>query len=192
MAMVGRDWFCTPKIVTTLHFFSRMSHFSNNLKADGHGEVWVDMRPETKFKQYGWRCTTKEDSYSNRTLIGNWNQERYDLCKLEERKPLPSQVVMTGGNGNYSWLIPMYIYLCIYFHDQNQSGPYIHEKPGMPQTFLDADDLRASYAGFLHLDVVPSSTMQKTSTSHYTVQLLVITTATLQITAYLLLPAPMY
>uniref|UniRef100_A0A8C5MV40 Uncharacterized protein n=1 Tax=Leptobrachium leishanense TaxID=445787 RepID=A0A8C5MV40_9ANUR len=61
------------------------------LHADGHGEVWVDSGPGSKFKQYGWRCTTKEDSYSNRTLIGNWNQDRYDLSILKERKPMPSQ-----------------------------------------------------------------------------------------------------
>ncbi|XP_040181345.1 UPF0686 protein C11orf1 homolog [Rana temporaria] len=69
----------------------RMAYFSSDLKADGHGEVWVDIGPDAKLKQYGWRCTTKEDSYSNKTLLGNWNQERYDLRKLEERKPLPSQ-----------------------------------------------------------------------------------------------------
>ncbi|XP_075046207.1 cilia- and flagella-associated protein 68 [Mixophyes fleayi] len=68
-----------------------MSIFGSDLKADGHGEVWIDFKSDDKFKQYGWRCTTKEDSYSNKTLIGNWNQERYDLCKIEERKPLPSQ-----------------------------------------------------------------------------------------------------
>ncbi|XP_040282346.1 UPF0686 protein C11orf1 homolog [Bufo bufo] len=68
-----------------------MSHFGSDLKADGHGEVWLDIRPDTKFKQYGWRCTTKEDSYCNKTLIGNWNQEHYDLCKLAERKPTVSQ-----------------------------------------------------------------------------------------------------
>ncbi|XP_077105925.1 cilia- and flagella-associated protein 68 isoform X3 [Ranitomeya variabilis] len=68
-----------------------MSHFVSNLKANGHGEVWVDIRPETKFRQYGWRCTTQEDAYCHKTLIGNWNQERYDLCKLEQRRPLPSQ-----------------------------------------------------------------------------------------------------
>lgn len=71
-----------------------MAYFSSDLKADGHGEVWVDFGPNAKLKQYGWRCTTKEDSYSNKTLLGNWNQERYDLRKLEERKPLPSQVLM--------------------------------------------------------------------------------------------------
>ncbi|KAM8927675.1 cilia- and flagella-associated protein 68 [Pelodytes ibericus] len=65
--------------------------FGSILHADGHGEVWTDLGPLTKFKQYGWRCTTKEDSYSNKSLMGNWNQERYDLCKLAERKPIPSQ-----------------------------------------------------------------------------------------------------
>ncbi|KAM9299400.1 cilia- and flagella-associated protein 68 [Gastrophryne carolinensis] len=68
-----------------------MAYYSSDLKATGHGEVWLDYGPGAKFKQYGWRCTTKEDSYSNKTLLGNWNQERYDLQKLEERKPLPSQ-----------------------------------------------------------------------------------------------------
>ncbi|XP_018419523.1 PREDICTED: UPF0686 protein C11orf1 homolog [Nanorana parkeri] len=68
-----------------------MADYNSDLKADGHGEVWVDSEPGAKLKQYGWRCTTKEDSYSNKTLLGNWNQEHYDLRKLEERKPLPSQ-----------------------------------------------------------------------------------------------------
>ncbi|KAM5132270.1 cilia- and flagella-associated protein 68 isoform 2-T2 [Mantella aurantiaca] len=68
-----------------------MAYYSSDVKADGHGEVWMDFSPDAKLRQYGWRCTTKEDSYSNKTLLGNWNQERYDLSKLEERKPLPSQ-----------------------------------------------------------------------------------------------------
>ncbi|XP_053307696.1 UPF0686 protein C11orf1 homolog [Spea bombifrons] len=65
--------------------------YGSLLHADGHGEVWMDHGPFSKFKQYGWRCTTKEDSYSNKTLMGNWNEERYDLRKLKERKPMPSQ-----------------------------------------------------------------------------------------------------
>uniref|UniRef100_A0A8D0GU38 Cilia and flagella associated protein 68 n=1 Tax=Sphenodon punctatus TaxID=8508 RepID=A0A8D0GU38_SPHPU len=44
-----------------------------------------------KFFQYGWRCITNEDSYSNKTLLGNWNQERYDIRKVLQPKPLPSQ-----------------------------------------------------------------------------------------------------
>ncbi|XP_068097044.1 cilia- and flagella-associated protein 68 isoform X2 [Hyperolius riggenbachi] len=69
----------------------RMAYYSSDVKADGHGEVWFDFGPDSKLRQYGWRCTTKEDSYSNKTLLGNWNQERFDLRKIEERKPLPSQ-----------------------------------------------------------------------------------------------------
>ncbi|XP_063292100.1 cilia- and flagella-associated protein 68 [Pelobates fuscus] len=65
--------------------------YGSLINSDGHGEVWMDIDPSSKFKQYGWRCTTNEDSYSNKTLLGNWNQDRYDLCKLKERKPMPSQ-----------------------------------------------------------------------------------------------------
>uniref|UniRef100_A0A8B9EA47 Chromosome 11 open reading frame 1 n=1 Tax=Anser cygnoides TaxID=8845 RepID=A0A8B9EA47_ANSCY len=36
----------------------------------------------SKFFQYGWRCTTNENDYSNKTLMGNWNEERYDTRKL--------------------------------------------------------------------------------------------------------------
>ncbi|XP_053546391.1 UPF0686 protein C11orf1 homolog [Bombina bombina] len=61
----------------------------SQLRADGHGEVWDDT--DVKFSQYGWRCTTNEDSYSNKTLMGNWNEEWFDVSKLKERKPLPSQ-----------------------------------------------------------------------------------------------------
>nr|KAF6437026.1 hypothetical protein HJG59_001659 [Molossus molossus] len=45
----------------------------------------------SKFFQYGWRCTTNENAYSNHTLMGNWNQERYDLKNIMQPKPLPSQ-----------------------------------------------------------------------------------------------------
>uniref|UniRef100_H9GBH7 Cilia and flagella associated protein 68 n=1 Tax=Anolis carolinensis TaxID=28377 RepID=H9GBH7_ANOCA len=44
-----------------------------------------------KFFQYGWRCTTNEDSYNNKTLLGNWNEERYDVRKVLQAKPMPSQ-----------------------------------------------------------------------------------------------------
>ncbi|XP_068936866.1 cilia- and flagella-associated protein 68 isoform X1 [Petaurus breviceps papuanus] len=61
------------------------------MHADGHGEVWTDWNDMSKFFQYGWRCTTNENSYSNRTLMGNWNEERYDLQKIVQPQPLPSQ-----------------------------------------------------------------------------------------------------
>ena len=61
------------------------------LAATGHGEVW-DHTDEKKFKQFGWRCTTNETGYVNDTLIGNWTEERSDIRKLAESKPIPSQV----------------------------------------------------------------------------------------------------
>uniref|UniRef100_A0A8B9MQ28 Chromosome 11 open reading frame 1 n=1 Tax=Accipiter nisus TaxID=211598 RepID=A0A8B9MQ28_9AVES len=30
-----------------------------------------------KFSQYGWRCTTNENDYSTKTLIGNWNEKQH-------------------------------------------------------------------------------------------------------------------
>uniref|UniRef100_M3ZAC8 Cilia and flagella associated protein 68 n=2 Tax=Nomascus leucogenys TaxID=61853 RepID=M3ZAC8_NOMLE len=66
-------------------------HCGSLINADGHGEVWTDWNNMSKFSQYGWRCTTNENTYSNRTLMGNWNQERYDLRNIVQPKPLPSQ-----------------------------------------------------------------------------------------------------
>ncbi|XP_030743552.2 UPF0686 protein C11orf1 homolog isoform X1 [Echinops telfairi] len=66
-------------------------HCGSIINADGHGEVWTDWNDVSKFFQYGWRCTTNENSYSIRTLMGNWNQERYDLKNIVQPKPLPSQ-----------------------------------------------------------------------------------------------------
>ncbi|XP_054854399.1 uncharacterized protein CFAP68 isoform X2 [Eublepharis macularius] len=66
-------------------------HHGCLLHADGHGEVWADWNSTSKFFQYGWRCTTNEDSFSNKTLLGNWNQERYDIRRVLQPKPLPSQ-----------------------------------------------------------------------------------------------------
>ncbi|XP_075460526.1 cilia- and flagella-associated protein 68 isoform X1 [Ascaphus truei] len=68
-----------------------MSHYSSLQQANRDKEILINFEPECKFKPYSWLCTTKEDSYSNKTLIGNWNQERFDLRTLQERKPLPSQ-----------------------------------------------------------------------------------------------------
>ncbi|XP_025212140.1 UPF0686 protein C11orf1 homolog isoform X1 [Theropithecus gelada] len=66
-------------------------HCGSIINADGHGEVWTDWNNMSKFFQYGWRCTTNENAYSNHTLMGNWNQERYDLRNIMQPKPLPSQ-----------------------------------------------------------------------------------------------------
>ena len=76
--------------------------FHGFLKASGHAEVWDDT-DEKKFEQFGWRSTTNESSYSTSTLIGNWNEEKFDIKEMVEGKPLPSQV-----HSN------IYIYIIIY------------------------------------------------------------------------------
>ena len=65
--------------------------FKGFLKASGHAEIWDDTDVK-KFQQFGWRTTTRESSYSSNTLIGNWNEERFDVKRFCQPKPLPSQV----------------------------------------------------------------------------------------------------
>ena len=65
--------------------------FCGHITATGQGEVW-DHTDAKKFSQFGWRCTTNETNYSQNTLIGNWNEEKYDTKDMATRKPIPSQV----------------------------------------------------------------------------------------------------
>ncbi|XP_067607095.1 cilia- and flagella-associated protein 68 isoform X3 [Pseudorca crassidens] len=92
-----------------LSSFLTNPHRGSLVNADGHAEVWTDWNDMSKFFQYGWRCTTNEDAYSNRTLMGNWNQERYDLKHIVQPKPLPSQGLsesLTGSQDiNLSWFL---------------------------------------------------------------------------------------
>ncbi|KAI7812570.1 UPF0686 protein C11orf1 homolog [Triplophysa rosa] len=75
--------------------FSRIQSsrpFHHMLRASGQSEVWYDFTDEEKFRRYGWRCSTNEDLYSNVTLIGNWNEERFDTHRnVALRRPLPHQ-----------------------------------------------------------------------------------------------------
>ncbi|KAM6173901.1 cilia- and flagella-associated protein 68 [Erethizon dorsatum] len=84
-------------------------YYGSLINADGHGEVWTDWNDTSKFFQYGWRCTNNENSYSNRTLMGNWNQERYDLRDIVQPKPLPSQDLSESLIGsqdiNLNWIL---------------------------------------------------------------------------------------
>ena len=65
-------------------------NFRGFLKASGQAEVWDDT-DKKKFNQFGWRSWTNESAYSSDTLIGNWNEERFDVSKLARSKCLPSQ-----------------------------------------------------------------------------------------------------
>lgn len=40
----------------------------------------------------GWQGRTNVSTFSSDTLIGNWNEERFDVSRLTQPRPLPSQV----------------------------------------------------------------------------------------------------
>ncbi|KAJ7382033.1 hypothetical protein OS493_037622 [Desmophyllum pertusum] len=58
--------------------------FVSELRATGHGEVW-DHTDEKKLQQFGWRCTNTESSYNTNTLIGNWNEQRFDINRISNQ-----------------------------------------------------------------------------------------------------------
>ena len=99
----GKPAECCIKVETRFGIFSktlpkmaydtsRSIPFVSVLRATGHGEVW-DHTDDKKFSQFGWRCTNNESSYSpTRTLVGNWNEQRFDISTLAQAKPIPSQV----------------------------------------------------------------------------------------------------
>ncbi|CAG5131250.1 unnamed protein product [Candidula unifasciata] len=45
-----------------------------------------------KMRQYGWRSTNNEDTYNSGVLVGNYNEERFDLKEIKKMTPLPSQL----------------------------------------------------------------------------------------------------
>ncbi|XP_013412320.1 UPF0686 protein C11orf1 homolog [Lingula anatina] len=70
---------------------SRDPPFRSIIRSSGLAEVWTHTHDKLKFDQFGWRCTTKENAYNNNTLIGNWDEERYDIEKQKIPQRLPSQ-----------------------------------------------------------------------------------------------------
>lgn len=64
--------------------------FSGFLKATGHTEMWdlVEVGDQTS----DWSSSTNERSYTRGTLIGNWNEDQFDVKEIVKPAPLPSQV----------------------------------------------------------------------------------------------------
>lgn len=60
-------------------------------KVSGYAEIW-DETDTKKLEQSGWRTGTNENAYSTDTLIGNWNEQRFDVTYISKRRSLPSQV----------------------------------------------------------------------------------------------------
>ncbi|KAL5499627.1 hypothetical protein EMCRGX_G011079 [Ephydatia muelleri] len=59
-------------------------------KVSGYAEIW-DETDTKKLEQSGWRTGTNENAYSTDTLIGNWNEQRFDVTYISKRRSLPSQ-----------------------------------------------------------------------------------------------------
>lgn len=70
---------------------SYMPGFHGFSKASGHAELWEETDPK-KLEQSGWRTGTNESAYTADTLIGNWNEQRFDVAYISKRRSLPSQV----------------------------------------------------------------------------------------------------
>lgn len=91
----------------------------NLVRASGLAEVWTHTHDNLKFNQFGWRCTTNENSYSDSTfvgkktiftdagptilkfsgqflffidikILGNWREKRFDTAQMVKRQPVPS------------------------------------------------------------------------------------------------------
>uniref|UniRef100_A0A673M636 Uncharacterized protein n=1 Tax=Sinocyclocheilus rhinocerous TaxID=307959 RepID=A0A673M636_9TELE len=94
-------FFYDTKFSGTMSWVTNDPPFHHMLRASGQAEVWNDFADEAKFRQYGWRCSTNEDSYSNATLIGNWSEERVDTRRtVALRRPLPHQVSQYQTNNS--------------------------------------------------------------------------------------------
>ena len=70
--------------------------FRSIVRANGTGEVWTHSNDDHKLNQFGWRCTKQESAYGTNTLIGNWNEERFDVEKMRMHELLPSTVCISS------------------------------------------------------------------------------------------------
>lgn len=70
------------------------------MKASGQAAVWEGGKGEKEGgRGLSWQSRTNESAYSSDTLIGNWNEERFDISCISQPKCLPSQVSMAIGVG---------------------------------------------------------------------------------------------
>ncbi|XP_041373764.1 UPF0686 protein C11orf1 homolog [Gigantopelta aegis] len=65
--------------------------FMSMVRSSGHGQTWTHHTDAEKFNEFGWRSTTNESNFENKTLVGNWNEERFDIEERKQGVQLPSQ-----------------------------------------------------------------------------------------------------
>ena len=62
------------------------------LHVSGLGRYGCTAQTQLSSDSSAGRCTNKESSYSDNTLVGNWNEKRFDVREQRKAKPLPSDV----------------------------------------------------------------------------------------------------
>ena len=78
-------------MASSIYTTGQQPKFTGFTQASGDLSL-LSKTPEEKLNTFGWKVTTNEEQFSTKTLIGNWNEERFDVKELRRRKPLPSQV----------------------------------------------------------------------------------------------------
>ena len=90
-------------MASNIYTTSQRPKFTGFTQASGQLSLLAET-PQEKLNTFGWKVTTNEELYTSDTLIGNWNEERFDVKNLRRPKPLPSQVSPIGEEipWNYS------------------------------------------------------------------------------------------
>ncbi|KFO09035.1 UPF0686 protein C11orf1, partial [Balearica regulorum gibbericeps] len=102
------------------------------MHATDHGELRMDWNSTSEFSQYGWRCTTNENDYSLKTLMGSWNEERYHIQTIVHPKPFPSQLSMLNVSFSFQYT---HCFETTYSSDYkgikntSENKKYVHRKP---------------------------------------------------------------
>ena len=78
-------------MASNIYTTSQRPKFTGFTQASGQLSLLAET-PQEKLNTFGWKVTTNEELYTSDTLIGNWNEERFDVKNLRRPKPLPSQV----------------------------------------------------------------------------------------------------
>ncbi|XP_064595044.1 cilia- and flagella-associated protein 68-like [Liolophura sinensis] len=143
--------------------------FRSTVRASGLGEVWTHSNDDSKFRQFGWRCTTNESSFCNGTLVGNWNEEKFDTNEVRKAERLPSQYdhYYERTYGVSYNTVPREVPTDL----KHLKAPYPHAFPGH-QPELDSRAMKAVYNSwqttnrmdYIHPDVRRAPVQTKTAT----------------------------
>lgn len=62
--------------------------FNGFIEASGQARIWNKLSDQQKLNTVNW---SERQTYSQGTLIANWNEDGFDISRLSKVSPLPSQ-----------------------------------------------------------------------------------------------------